>query len=424
MLFNLTEIFYSLSFFGLLFLFVVVILRNKYLVVTSLVFWMGFFYLSYIAFPCFCIEEINERWFFSDTTLLYCRIIIIGYNIFFSFYLYFCSNGDKKILNGLKIKQRCSFIYNLCIFLELLSTFVILIAVLKLLNVVRGTSGYRKYFIVRESAETMEAVFHLRFFLYLLLSICFYLFYKKRKIFYFFPLVLIVIFETLAGKRTTAFIVVLYLYILYVVFKKKLALKLIVPIMVILLVGILFSRADALGKKIDVNIIFGEFFETFTTLPYMIDNDLVGTGFKIERVLADYTFASFIPGSLKMKILSYSSVGSEIASIIGRGYGLGSNFIFQQLYEFGLIGIFTVLFIPLLLIYFDKKLRGAENLLIKILFVFQLRLYVREGITQFTVIFYLFFIYFSLFYFMKTNKYTKYVHRHMTNLKLILGYKK
>ena len=267
------------------------------------------------------------------------------------------------------------------------------------MNARNNATGIRAYFIIREAGKDLEAMYHLRLVLYLLLSSSFYLYLKRIKVIFFIPLILIILFETLAGERTTAFIVLLYMYILYAVLKRTLALKLIIPLVFLLLIGVLFSRASALNVKLDLNIIFGEFFETFTTLPYLIEHKLLGFGFNIERILSDYTYGSFIPGTIKENLVTYLSVGGEMAKIIGRGYGLGSNFIFEQLFEFGPIGFLTSLIVPLLLIFFDRNLKCWNNLLIKILFVFQLRLYVREGISQFMIIFYIFIMYcFLLFY--------------------------
>ena len=393
------KIIYELSFLFLLLTFILSVNRRKYLIVSSLIFWISFFYFCYIAFPCLCIDEINKRWSFSEKTLTYSRILVSFYNLFFSIYLYCFTKIDKKLKENIKIRKIYNYIYLVSYTLELLSTIILLLSILKLITIIRNDKTYLAYFNIREAAELMEAKFHLRLFLYLLISASFYLFHKKRKLIFFVPLVLVVVFETLAGKRTTAFIVLLYLYILYAVSRKRLALKLIVPVMLILLIGVLFSRAEAIGSKLDLNIIFGEFFESFTTLPYMIEYNLIGSGFKIERVLADYTFASFIPGTIKTHLISYQSVGNEIAEIIGRGYGLGSNFIFEQLYEFNIFGLITSLIIPLVLIYIDKKLKGTDNIIIKIVFVFQLRLYIREGITQFLIIFYILILYFGVFYF-------------------------
>lgn len=390
---------YCFSFFGLVFAFLLCVKKNKYLIVTSLIFWLSFFYVSYIAFPCMFIEHINLRWKFSNSTITNCRLIVLFYNIFFVFYLYVFCKRDVTLTDGLIIKQRYDFIHTLCLFINLFGCIVIFLSCWKLFTFRKTVTGYRAYFLIRAEAEQMEAKYHLRTFLYFMISSSFYLFKKNKKLINFIPLLLIILFETFAGKRTTAFIVILYLYIIYAIIYRKLALKIIIPIFVILLIGILFTRAKALGSKLDYNIIFGEFFETFTTLPYLIDNKLFGFGFNVERILSDYTFSSFLPGFLKEKILSYTPAGSELAKIIGRGYGLGSNFIFEQLYEFHYFGFLTSLIIPLLLIYIDKKLVGTENIIIKIVFVFQLRLYVREGITQFLIIFYILILYFSVFYF-------------------------
>lgn len=400
MFFEIVKLLYNISFLIILLTILLEVCKKKYLILVSLVFWFSFFYFCYIAFPCFFIEDINLRWNFSDATLNNTRIIVAIYNIIFSFYLYKFSIIDKSLKNEVCLTQRYDIVYQVAKILELLGCLIILVAIFKLMNARNNATGIRAYFIIREAGKDLEAKYHLRLLLYLLLSSSFYLYSRRRKVIFFTPLILIILFETLAGERTTAFIVLLYIYIIYAVLKRTLALKLIIPLVFLLLIGVLFSRASALNVKLDLNIIFGEFFETFTTLPYLIEHSLFGFGFNFERILSDYTYVSFIPGTIKENLVTYLSVGGEMAEIIGRGYGLGSNFIFEQLFEFGAIGFLTSLIIPLLLIIFDRRLKGWNNLLINILFVFQLRLYVREGISQFMIIFYIFIMYFAFFYFM------------------------
>lgn len=404
MLYQLIKIFYNLSAVFLLLIFFYKIYKEKYLIITSLVFWMGFFYFCYVAFPCFFIEEINKNWNFESETLTYSRIIAFIYNLFFMFVVYRFACGDKTLENSIILKNRYKIIYQLSIFIQIVSIVLIIFAIFGLLNVIRNTSGYRAYFIIRSEAESLEAKYHLRMFLYLLIASSFYLFEKRKKIIFFIPLIGIVLFETLAGKRTTAFIVLIYLYCMYALERKKLALKIIIPVMIVLLIGVLFSRAEAINTSVNAFVIFGEFFETFTTIPYIIEHNMIGSGFNLERILADYTFASFLPGSIKLNLLSYKSVGSEIAAIIGRGYGLASVFITEQLYEFGYFGLLTAIIVPFFIVWVDKKIYGSENILIKIIFIFQLRLYIREGIPQFMVTFFIFIVYFALFYFLKKSK--------------------
>lgn len=402
-IFDIIKYLYNISTILLLFVIIYKIQKEKYLIITSLVFWCTFFYFCYIAFSCIFIEEINKNWNFSLKTINITRIIILFYNLFFSLFTYYCCYADKTVCMPIILKERYAIVYNIAKVICFFGTFVIIIAILQLIKVRKITTGFQAYFKIRESAGILAAKYHIRLFLYLLISSSFYLFCKNRKLMYFLPLLLIVLFETLAGQRTTAFVVLIYLYIIFVCTKKTLALKFIIPLLGLLLVGILFARAEALAVKINVLMIFGEFFETFTTIPYLIEYDLFGVGFNFERVISDYSFVSFIPGFLKVSLVSYPSTGAEMAKIIGRGYGLGSNFIFEQFFEFGYLGFFSCLFIPLLLFSFEKRLKGWGNLIIKIIFIFQMRLYIREGISQFMILFYIFLMYCGFFYFMKKD---------------------
>ena len=407
MLFVFIKILYIISVIPLLYGIVKMTYKKRYKVVTSLVFWMVFFYFCYITFPCLFIEEINTRWGFTDNTLITSRCIVAIYNLFFAFFIFFFCKEDKTIIkDSLFIPPRYKIIYQFSCFVEMLSIVVIVIAIIQLLNVRKtaGAVGDYSYFIVRGAALRFEAQYHIRMFLYMLIPASFFLYYKNKRLIYFLPLLLVAMFETLANQRTTAFIVLIYLYIMYVVNQKKLALKVIIPVLGVLLIGVLFVRAKALGVDLGWNIIFGEFFETFTTLPFIIEHNLIGRGFNLERILSDCTYASFLPGTIKTSILSYESVGVELAHMIGRGYGLGSNFISEQIYELGYAGFLSALFIPLVVVVLDKQLRGADNLLIKIIFVVQLRLFIREGITQFTVAFYILAMYFAIYYVFKKRR--------------------
>ncbi len=406
MWFIFVKILYIISIIPLLWGIIKMTYKRKYQVVTSLVFWMSFFYFCYIAFPCFFIEDINCKWGFSDNTITFSRCVVFFYNLFFAFLIFCFCKGDDTFKNEILVKPRYKIIYQLSYLVEWASIIVVSLAILRLINVRASAEsvGSFSYFIVRNAALRLEAQYHIRMFLYMLIPASFFLFQQKKRLLFFLPLVLVAVFETLANQRTTAFIVLIYLYILYVITQKKLALKIIVPIMSVLLVGVLFVRAAALGTELNWTMVFGEFFETFTTLPFIIEHNLIGRGFNLERIIADCTYASLLPGSIKLSLLSYESVGVELSHLVGRGYGLGSNFISEQIYELGYIGFISSLIIPFLVVIIDKWLRGADNLLVKIIFIFQLRLFIREGITQFTVILYIFLVYFAIYYIFRKKK--------------------
>lgn len=407
----LVQLIYNSSVFFLLFVILWKVWKQKYLVVNNLCFWFVFFYFCYISFPCFFINEINKEWGFSVETLSKTRLLVAFYN--FVFGMLFGLLGKKYNVNYEKNKLVMStsykLVYQIGTFIEYLGLIVLVYAVYKIYSYRSGKS-FVYYQKIRDFGGSLEKTLHLRLFLYLLLSSSFYLFYSSRKIKHFIPLVLMIVFETLCNQRTTAFVVIIYFYCMYALNKKKLQLKIIVPILMFLLVGVLFVRnsflSNAKSNSLPLTMIFGEFFQTFVTLPYIIENNLFGNGFGLERLAVDYVFGSYIPGSLHTLLMSdYVSTGGEISHIIGRGYGLANNFVTEALYNFSVIGLLIVP-ISYLVFYLIDELCKNDNdkLLIKVIFVFQLRLFVREGICQFHIAIYIILMYISFFYFLTKRK--------------------
>lgn len=382
------------------------LIKQKYHIVNNLCFWFVFFYFCYISFSCIFIEEINDNWGFSDRSIMLTRMLVTFYNLIFGFAYAFlgkCNYIEDKI----SITPRIKLTYQLAVLAEIMGTFLFLLAILEMLRFRQGKS-FAHYEKIRNYGVFLEGKYHVRTFLYILISSSFYLYYKDKKLIWFIPLFLVVMFETLCNARTTAFVVLLYLYTIYVMNRKRLELKIMIPICMGLLIGVLFVRNAFLsggkGTKIPLNMIFGEFFETFTTLPYIIDNDLLGNGFKLDRILCDYTFGFFIPGGLRTKIFSnYVSVGGELAHVIGRGYGLGNNFISESLFEFNVGAILIVPMYFFLFYLIDRRINNSQMLIFKVIFIFQLRLFIREGIPQLMLSLYIILIYVCFFYFTSIN---------------------
>jgi hypothetical protein len=162
---------------------------------------------------------------------------------------------------------------------------------------------------------------------------------------------------------------------------------------VLLLIGVLFARSEAVGKNQKfILIVFGEFIETFSTLPYIISEDLAGKGISVDALYQVY-ISGLLPGFLKSAIGGYS-IGVELALRIGRGYGLACNFLTESLYLFGINGLFVI--IPGFYLLFhvcDKYLNSDNCFLLKLIVILQIRLFVREGFPQLAVSLYIIMMY-------------------------------
>jgi hypothetical protein len=169
-----------------------------------------------------------------------------------------------------------------------------------------------------------------------------------------------------------------------------------VPVIILLLVGVLFVRAkgviDHQEEKISMNLAMGEFTNTFVTLPYIISRNMFGYGFTLEYQTRQI-FEGFIPGFLKEILWKENTLGEEIAEHIGRGYGLANNFITELLYLYGLPGLFFIVFYIILFYYLDYKFVSDKYFIFKVICIFQLRLFVREGYTYITSTVYIILMY-------------------------------
>jgi hypothetical protein len=217
---------------------------------------------------------------------------------------------------------------------------------------------------------------------------------NTKRISIFFVFILLIIFETLSGERTNSFIYILFIYLISTKINRKSYIIYIVLIFAILLTGVLLTRAKGVtgnqDEGLSISIIGGEFTNTFVTLPYILSRNLLTQGFTIQRVLIQFV-EGFLPGFIRASL--DQSIGGELAEHIGRGYGLANNFITELFYLYGIAGIFIIPVYFLIFYYMDKQLSSDEHFIFKIISIFQVRLFVREGFVALTTIIYIIMIY-------------------------------
>jgi hypothetical protein len=245
---------------------------------------------------------------------------------------------------------------------------------------------------------------------FMLLPAVLYSYMHTKKKIYFFVLILFILFEALGGTRTNSFICILFIYLVFVEINKK---SYILPITLILLtlcIGVLFARAKTITSdpeaEITISIIGGEFTNTFITMPYILSKNLVGGGFSFERQILQMT-QGFLPGFVNTA-LDLPTLGEELASHIGRGYGFGLNFITELLYLYGFTGLIVIPFYFIFFYFIDNYLSNSNQFILKFIFIFQLRLFIREGLVPIESAFYIIGMYVIVPYlFSKRNLYMK-----------------
>jgi hypothetical protein len=91
---------------------------------------------------------------------------------------------------------------------------------------------------------------------------------------------------------------------------------------------------------------------------------------------------------------------------------LGLNFITELLYLYGFAGLIIVPFYFILFYFLDNYLSNNNQFILKFIFIFQLRLFIREGIIPIEAAFYIIGMYVIVPYlFSKKNNYIKLLFR-------------
>lgn len=372
---------------GILFLILIrALVRTKYRFVVnpSLVFSTIFSF--YFNIPLFFINEINllYNWDISAQQETYTYVIILMVNFMLSLICY----TRQPYINLNQIEQP-EIKNNFYASLWFIITFYLILVVCW-----KWQSG--QLFFNQEYIGSVDP-FKLKNISYFLLFLTPVAYAMFRKNWVFLPNVIIVVLDLISGSRTTAFIALIPVYITVVMYRRKLF---IVPILVILslliLIGIFRSNPDIGTQNVPMYIkALGEFRETFIPLPvFILDDNFIGRGSVFSFL---NSFGSPILQPLRVQLNeAFVRPGAIISEMVGRGYGLGSNFIIDALY-YGYFGILLV-YVYIIMISLSERvyflLNTTQSIILASYFIVFLRLGIREGIiSAFSTALFVFLVY-------------------------------
>lgn len=372
---------------GILFLILIrALVRTKYRFVVnpSLVFSTIFSF--YFNIPLFFINEINllYNWDISAQQETYTYVIILMVNFMLSLICY----TRQPYINLNQIEQP-EIKNNFYASLWFIITFYLILVVCW-----KWQSG--QLFFNQEYIGSVDP-FKLKNISYFLLFLTPVAYAMFRKNWVFLPNVIIVVLDLISGSRTTAFIALIPVYITVVMYRRKLF---IVPILVILslliLIGIFRSNPDIGTQNVPMYIkALGEFRETFIPLPvFILDDNFIGQGSVFSFL---NSFGSPILQPLRVQLNeAFVRPGAIISEMVGRGYGLGSNFIIDALY-YGYFGILLV-YVYIIMISLSERvyflLNTTQSIILASYFIVFLRLGIREGIiSAFSTALFVFLVY-------------------------------
>lgn len=372
--------------------------------------WFMLYFTFYFLIPSAFIETVNirENWMFSEETIIISRLLVSS--IFLMYFGMYSSLYFVKTHRGLNDSDRISVVYVVAYFVYFLSFILTSMFIVNLIKNIHGNKFDTMYLELRNTGGFLEQKYHIKKMIYLGMASIYYLYLRDKKKRYFLLVPLFLIGDFLSGSRTNSFIYVIFVYFVLVKETGKTYLKQVVLAFAALLSLTMLTRASTLAKD-GLSIIslvsfsMGEFFQTYLTLPYIIQNNLFGLG-DIQNLSVN-TFSSLLPGFIQSKLQIFTGFygfGNDIAITIGRGYGLGCNYVTELLYSLGLWGL---VFLPLIFIFIqilDDILYNDQYFIIKILIVIRLRLFLREGFPGFITVIYIFIMYFAFFFFFRRKK--------------------
>jgi hypothetical protein len=352
--------------------------------------------------------NISDKWYFSESVITNTRIIVISVSLLLLTLFVFLNVRIQK--DFFTINMRYKIVYKIFDILIFFASMLCVYGIFKLLSEIR-TSGYiNSYFALREQRDTLEKQLGLKKLTFMLLPVILYSYMHTKRKSYFIVLVLLIIFEVLGGTRTNSFICILFIYLVAANLNKKIYFFPMVLILLVLCAGVLLTRSKAItGNQeagITISLIGAEFTNTFITTPYVLSKNLLGEGLSVERQVLQMT-QGFLPGVI-IHALNSPTLGEELATHIGRGYGLGLNFITELLYLYGYAGLILIPFYFIFFYLIDNYLSKDNQFIIRFIFIFQLRLFIREGIIPIESTFYIIGMYILIpYFFSKKNHYIK-----------------
>lgn len=334
-------------------------------------FYFFVFIIFYFGVPSIFVEEINlyYGWSLSEAEMIFSNLLVL---IILSistvmFYLF------KRI--SLKVESRVQVsIFIKLVWLAILCYLIYVLYVKLQSGILMFSTSY---------AGTTD-VYKLKNISYLLVTISILYFSDKRSFFVFIPNILVAVFDLLDGSRTIALIALFPIFVCYAIYNKKTYLSLIM-ILFSILVAVGIFRNTLATAQFDVPFYIsamGEFRETYILLPILIFNE----SFVSHGNFFDMTSSLLMPllQPLRGELSSYFiNSGVYAAELVGRGYGLGNNFLVESIYygyAFFIVNIFLVFFYLYTLKSLILKLDIVYAIIIVSYSAIFIRLIVREGI--------------------------------------------
>ncbi len=362
------------------------LLKNRWQILFEVRTYLEIYAIAYFVLPSLLLVQVNEiqSWNFGTSTLLLSKAISL---FFAGVVVILCSLG-KMGRRPLSLDFRPS-LFSARIGFVLLGVIVLYSAVVLLSTSAKLVSISNDRIASAEMYLDIADAFQLKKVQFLLLAAATIVFWRWRNPIVFLAVVPLLALELLSGGRTTTFFVIVFVYLNLVAKYHKVWAAKIAVVLVILLVFTTANRLQYQGVVEGRDLLqaftltsLGEFIQTYMTLPYLLETGTVSSSPILQMVAV--SLAGLLPGSLRATLDgSFLSPGSEIAAMIGRGYGLAFNSITESLYYFGILGIILAPIVMVLLarlVESTSRRSGFSGFVFLVLFIVYLRLLFREGV--------------------------------------------
>lgn len=359
----------------LLFFLTIIIILYKLTIEKEKVYLNPFFYFlvfsfAYLLLPSLFVESINKLYFWDlDNEDIIKSNLLIFFLVSVFLVLFFFSKSKQNI--DFKITRLSPIISGVWLLATLYLFYVLIVKIQS-----DGLGFAQNYVGVKDEYKIKNLA-------YLMITISLLSYSSKRRLWVFIPNILIVVLDLVEGSRTTAFIALVPVFLAVSIYNKKTYLGLVIAAVLSLsLIGL--WRNPTITNEYDVPFhinAIGEFRETYILLPKIIGNkDFAGYG-----TIEDGVFSVILPFAQPLRswmLERFTAPGSYAAALVGRGYGLGSNFIVESIfyndYVFILNIILAICFLTVLCFLIRKSSLVYKLILVSYSIVF-IRLIIREG---------------------------------------------
>lgn len=329
--------------------------------------------IFYLGIPAIFVQEINfyYDWYLDQDSIVISNVLVVIF-LLISAFSYHIFRRIKLKRDDDKDNEKVSRLIKFIWFFILLYLIWVFYAKLQ-----SGTLMFSTTYTGTKDLYKLKNIS------YILITISTLYFSEKRSFIVFMPNMLIALFDVLEGSRTTALIALIPMFICYAIYNRKTYLNIILTAFAMLIAVGIF-RNTLVSEQYDVPFYInamGEFRETYILLPIMISNDdFVGVGNMLN--LANSLAMPFLQPLRGELSSAFMNAGSYAASLVGRGYGLGSNFLVESIfYDYMLIpiNIFCMIIYLYVLRFLIIKSKLVHAIIIVSYSVVFIRLIIREG---------------------------------------------